>query len=73
MSVWSIILCLLVSVMIELYAGTRVHSTKEFAVAGRSSPLPVVTATVPFPLQPGVHAFTRRRLGSSWQVRRRFA
>jgi SSS family solute:Na+ symporter len=41
-----VILYLLVSVGIGLYAATRVHNTKDFAVAGRSLPLPVVTATV---------------------------
>lgn len=39
-------LYLLVSVGIGLYAATRVHNAKDFAVAGRSLPLPVVTATV---------------------------
>ncbi|MFN0164760.1 MAG: sodium:solute symporter family protein, partial [Burkholderiales bacterium] len=34
------------SVGIGLYAATRVHTAKDFAVAGRSLPLPVVTATV---------------------------
>ncbi|HET7775835.1 MAG TPA: sodium:solute symporter, partial [Azospira sp.] len=41
-----VILYLLVSIGIGLYAATRVHSAKDFAVAGRSLPLPVVTATV---------------------------
>lgn len=41
-----VILYLLLSVGIGLYAATRVHSAKDFAVAGRSLPLPVVTATV---------------------------
>lgn len=41
-----VILYLLVSVGIGLYAATRVHTTKDFAVAGRCLPLPVVTATV---------------------------
>ncbi|HET6675826.1 MAG TPA: sodium:solute symporter family protein [Nitrospiraceae bacterium] len=41
-----VILYLLMSVGIGLYAATRVHNTKDFAVAGRSLPLPVVTATV---------------------------
>ncbi|MFN0159712.1 MAG: sodium:solute symporter, partial [Burkholderiales bacterium] len=41
-----IALYLLVSVGIGLYAATRVHTAKDFAVAGRSLPLPVVTATV---------------------------
>ena len=37
---------LLFSVAIGLYASTRVHSAKDFAVAGRQLPLPMVTATV---------------------------
>ena len=41
-----VILYLLLSVGIGLYAATRVHNVKDFAVAGRSLPLPVVTATV---------------------------
>lgn len=41
-----VVLYLLLSVGIGLYAATRVHNTKDFAVAGRSLPLPVVTATV---------------------------
>jgi Na+/proline symporter len=41
-----VILYLLISVGIGLYAATRVHNPKDFAVAGRSLPLPVVTATV---------------------------
>ena len=41
-----VILYLAVSVGIGLYAATRVHNTKDFAVAGRSLPLPMVTATV---------------------------
>jgi Na+/proline symporter len=43
---WFVILYLLVSVGIGLFAATRVHNAKDFAVAGRSLPLPVVTATV---------------------------
>jgi SSS family transporter len=39
-------LYLLASIGIGLFAATRVHSAKDFAVAGRSLPLPVVTATV---------------------------
>ncbi len=46
MLLWFVILYLMVSVGIGLYAATRVHSAKDFAVAGRSLPLPVVTATV---------------------------
>jgi len=41
-----VILYLLLSVGIGLFAATRVHSSKDFAVAGRCLPLPVVTATV---------------------------
>ncbi len=41
-----VIIYLLVSVGIGLFAATRVHSSKDFAVAGRSLPLPIVTATV---------------------------
>jgi SSS family transporter len=41
-----VILYLAVSVGIGLWAATRVHDTKDFAVAGRSLPLPIVTATV---------------------------
>ena len=41
-----VILYLVVSVAIGLIAATRVHNTKDFAVAGRCLPLPVVTATV---------------------------
>ncbi len=41
-----VILYLACSVGLGLYAATRVHNTNDFAVAGRSLPLPVVTATV---------------------------
>lgn len=41
-----VILYLLLSVGIGLAAARRVHNTKDFAVAGRSLPLPIVTATV---------------------------
>lgn len=46
MLLWFVILYLMVSVGIGLWASTKVHSAKDFAVAGRSLPLPVVTATV---------------------------
>jgi SSS family solute:Na+ symporter len=46
MLIWFVIIYLLVSIGIGLYAATRVHNTKDFAVAGRRLPLPVVTATV---------------------------
>ena len=41
-----VILYLLISVGIGLFAATRVKNSKDFAVAGRSLPLPIVTATV---------------------------
>jgi len=41
-----VILYLLTSVGIGLFASRRVHNSRDFAVAGRSLPLPVVTATV---------------------------
>ncbi len=46
MLIWFVVLYLMVSIGIGLYAATRVHNTKDFAVAGRHLPLPVVTATV---------------------------
>lgn len=46
MLVWFVTLYLLVSVGIGLYAATRVHNSRDFVVAGRNLPLPVVTATV---------------------------
>ncbi len=46
MLVGFVALYLFCSVGIGLYAATRVQNTKDFAVAGRSLPLPVVTATV---------------------------
>ena len=46
MLLWFVILYLAISVGIGLVAATRVHSAKDFAVAGRHLPLPVVTATV---------------------------
>lgn len=46
MLIWFVVLYLLASVAIGLFAATRVHNAKDFAVAGRSLPLPVVTATV---------------------------
>lgn len=46
MLIWFVAAYLLLSVGIGLWAATRVHNVKDFAVAGRSLPLPVVTATV---------------------------
>jgi len=44
--IWFVVGYLLVSIGIGLIAATRVHNTKDYAVAGRHLPLPVVTATV---------------------------
>ena len=41
-----VLIYLLVSISIGLYAATRVRSAKDYAVAGRSLPLPIVIATV---------------------------
>ena len=46
MLLWFVILYLMVSVGIGLFAATRVHNARDFAVAGRSLPLPIVMATV---------------------------
>lgn len=46
MLLWFVIAYWIVSVGIGLYAATRVHNTKDFAVAGRHLPFYMVTATV---------------------------
>ena len=46
MLVWFVVLYLLISIGIGLVAATRVKNTKDYAVAGRHLPLPVVMATV---------------------------
>lgn len=46
MLIWFVMLYLLVSVGIGVYAATRVHSAKDYVVAGRSLPLYIVIATV---------------------------
>jgi len=46
MLIWFVVIYLMVSIGIGLFAATRVHNAKDFAVAGRSLPMPVVTATV---------------------------
>jgi solute:Na+ symporter, SSS family len=46
MLIWFVILYLVFSVGVGLYASTRVHNSKDFVVAGRHLPLPMVTATV---------------------------
>jgi len=46
MLIWFVILYLLFSVGVGLYASRRVHNSRDFVVAGRHLPLPIVTATV---------------------------
>lgn len=46
MLIWFVILYLLVSIAIGLYAAIRVHSARDYVVAGRHLPLYIVTATV---------------------------
>ena len=46
MLIWSVVLYLLISVAIGLFVARRVHNTQDFAVAGRSLPVYVVTGTV---------------------------
>jgi len=46
MLIWFIIVYLMVSVGIGLYASKRVHTSRDFVVAGRNLSMPVVTATV---------------------------
>ncbi len=46
MLIWFISIYLMFSVAVGLYASRRVHNAKDFVVAGRNLPLPIVTATV---------------------------
>ena len=46
MLLWFVIAYWITSVGIGLYAATRVHNTRDFAIAGRSLPFYMVTATV---------------------------
>ncbi|HSI24527.1 MAG TPA: sodium:solute symporter, partial [Methylotenera sp.] len=46
MLLWFVIIYWIISVAIGLWAARRVHSTKDFAVAGRHLPFYMVTATV---------------------------
>ncbi len=46
MLLWFVIAYWIISVAIGLYAGMRVHNTKDFAIAGRHLPFYMVTATV---------------------------
>ena len=46
MLIWFVVIYLLISISIGLVAATRVKNTKDYAIAGRHLPLPVVIATV---------------------------
>lgn len=46
MLIWFVVAYLALSIGVGLYVATRVENTKDFAVAGRCLPLPVVMATV---------------------------
>ncbi len=46
MLVWFVILYLILSIMIGIYAATRVKNSRDYVVAGRSLPIYIVTATV---------------------------
>ena len=46
MLLWFVIAYWVISVAIGLYAGTKVHTSKDFAIAGRHLPMQVVVATV---------------------------
>jgi SSS family solute:Na+ symporter len=46
MLLWFVIAYWIVSIGIGLYAATRVHNTRDFAIAGRGLPFYMVTATV---------------------------
>ena len=46
MLLWFVIAYWILSIGIGLYASSRVHSAKDFAIAGRHLPLPIVIATV---------------------------
>ena len=46
MLLWFVIAYWIISVGIGLYAATRVHNTRDFAIAGRHLPFYMVTATV---------------------------
>ncbi len=46
MLIWFVVIYLLFSVGVGLYASRRVHNSRDYVVAGRNLPLPIVTATV---------------------------
>jgi len=43
---WFVVAYWIISISIGLYASSRVHSAKDFAIAGRHLPIPIVIATV---------------------------
>lgn len=46
MLIWLVVLYVVISIAVGLLAATRVHDTRDYAVAGRSLPFAVVAATV---------------------------
>ena len=46
MLIWFVVIYLMASIGIGLYAATRVHNAKDFAVAGRHLPTPVVPPVI---------------------------
>jgi solute:Na+ symporter, SSS family len=46
MLIWFVVIYLLISIGIGLYAATRVHSARDYIVAGRNLPFPVILAMV---------------------------
>lgn len=46
MLIWFVVAYIMVSVVIGLLAARRVHNVKDYAIAGRHLPLPIVIATV---------------------------
>ena len=46
MLIWFVVIYLVISIGIGLYAATRVHSARDYIVAGRNLPFPIVLAMV---------------------------
>ena len=46
MLLWFVVIYWIISVAIGIYAAKWVHSTKDYAIAGRRMPMYIVTATV---------------------------
>jgi Na+/proline symporter len=46
MLIWFVVIYLVISIGIGLYAATRVHSARDYIVAGRNLPFPVILAMV---------------------------